>query len=633
VGRTRIASLLVIAALGCRRGGGGGAGGTSASAAPEESAAPRPNSIGGLCHGGWCFEDPLPTGEELIDVVSGGRDDAIIATAGGGALGSSLIRWDGVAFRAHDVNEHVTALHRAGPKEVWATTREGVLLRGDGVTWTAIDFGGKSALTSIWGAGADAIWAVGDDGVIVRWDGAAWTRAASPVKERLRIVRGRARDDVWAGGDGVILHYDGKSWSVAHRVTEGPRKQTVPTGGFCGTPALMAKEHNEALTRVGALAVLGEDNVIAAAGVGRMLRYDGKTWSEEDLTSRGVRGVSALFAIGKTTYAVGTGALAHFDGAKWSVDERPDHERLNAVHGADEKNVWIVGALGTMLRGSRDKFMRVGGFGSCAPLHSMFVGEHEVIAASEGDALLRRRPKGWERLASPAGKQTFRAIGGASDTDVWAFVAFGPALHWDGKKWSEAPRAPAFAPFRVRAAAADDVWALDPLEASRWDGKTWRRDDGKLQLLDVWAPSRGKAWATARARGADGMPIFGEDTLLVRWDGAKWSKLATIAGSASGIGGVAPDDLWIATMSEVLHYDGKTLTSVHKNASGADSIGERVVIARAPTDVTVAGYGHAVHYDGHAWKTEDAPLPNAVFAGGPSGVFAFGPTGGIAKRK
>jgi len=74
------------------------------------------------------------------------------------------------------------------------------------------------------------------------------------------------------------------------------------------------------------------------------------------------------------------------------------------------------------------------------------------------------------------------------------------------------------------------------------------------------------------------------------------------------------------------------LTKVHADASANGSAGERVVFVRGPNDVTVAGYGHAVHFDGHAWKEDEVPLLNASYAGGPAGVCAFGANGGIVRR-
>ena len=87
------------------------------------------------------------------------------------------------------------------------------------------DFTGH--LYSIWGNSSSDIFAVGGgpgDGVIVHYDGDTWSQMDSPSIASLRGVWSSSSSDAYATGgpDGTILHYDGTSWTKMNSgFTEG----------------------------------------------------------------------------------------------------------------------------------------------------------------------------------------------------------------------------------------------------------------------------------------------------------------------------------------------------------------------------------------------------------------------------
>ncbi|OJY27768.1 MAG: hypothetical protein BGO98_41670 [Myxococcales bacterium 68-20] len=76
----------------------------------------------------------------------------------------------------------------------------------------------KSFLRDVWSAGDGVVWAVGwkdkqllaADGVILRWDGTSWT-AQHKVPLRLNAVWGSSPTDIWVGGDSGLFHGTGPS--------------------------------------------------------------------------------------------------------------------------------------------------------------------------------------------------------------------------------------------------------------------------------------------------------------------------------------------------------------------------------------------------------------------------------------
>jgi len=67
----------------------------------------------------------------------------------------------------------------------------------------------------IWGSSASDVWAVSEKGVIIHYDGSTWTEQTSGTTQRLITVYGRGPDDVYAVGgvtSSVLLHNDGTGW-------------------------------------------------------------------------------------------------------------------------------------------------------------------------------------------------------------------------------------------------------------------------------------------------------------------------------------------------------------------------------------------------------------------------------------
>ncbi len=119
----------------------------------------------------------------------------------------------------------------ADPAHVWATGNGGNIYSSadGGASWTQQTFP-MAIWLGIHGTDANNVWAVGGWSQstdvynrIMFYNGASWTvqtyLANMPTLDYLRDVWAVDTDDVWATGDGgIVLHYDGSSWSVATSV-------------------------------------------------------------------------------------------------------------------------------------------------------------------------------------------------------------------------------------------------------------------------------------------------------------------------------------------------------------------------------------------------------------------------------
>jgi hypothetical protein len=165
-----------------------------------------------------------------------------------------IYHWDGASWTLDTHGkESLNAVWGSGPHDVWAAG-SGVLLHGDGTTWSPVTVPGTPTFVGpIWGAAANDVWlgsfTIDDKGVdhgeLLRWDGTSWTRVVT--SKVVSSLWGTGPNDVWAlasdGYDGAILHWDGVAWT---------RARTRLSGLYGGLGALWGS---------------GPDDVWAAGGV------------------------------------------------------------------------------------------------------------------------------------------------------------------------------------------------------------------------------------------------------------------------------------------------------------------------------------------------------------------------------
>lgn len=154
-------------------------------------------------------------GTSASDVFLAGND-------GSGFAGGYIAHFANGQFEHHEYQEQwIGGIWGTAASDVWAVG--GGLLHFDGKSFsetrspTAVPM-----LHGVWGSAADDYWAVGQQGttatgvsgVILHWDGASWTESPTKPLVELRSVWGTARDDVWAVGTRSLYHFDGSAWQL-----------------------------------------------------------------------------------------------------------------------------------------------------------------------------------------------------------------------------------------------------------------------------------------------------------------------------------------------------------------------------------------------------------------------------------
>jgi photosystem II stability/assembly factor-like uncharacterized protein len=106
------------------------------------------------------------------------------------------------------------------------------IIRFDGRNWspmeTAVVQPGYGQLNGVWGTSPTDVFAVGDDGIILHFDGKSWTKMDSGSTSHLYGVWGISSNSVYAVGNyGTILFYNGKQWLKVDQGTHGRPVESI----------------------------------------------------------------------------------------------------------------------------------------------------------------------------------------------------------------------------------------------------------------------------------------------------------------------------------------------------------------------------------------------------------------------
>lgn len=294
------------------------------------------DSGAGSCSGRFCPENAGAGAARLFAVIG--------VTSAGDELwigGETSLHYKAGAFTqvpvvpAGSAIGHLWSGVRAG---VFATTLDGWLLSWSGAAWVDKQHQISGYLGGMYGefGGEDLIggplWIVGYAGTILRGETGAWNPVPSPAAANLYGISGSGTGDIWSAGDhGILVHFDGTSWS----------SQKSPT-----TATLL-----DLWSGTGAAAEA------YAVGPGVILHHDNTGWSVVDPGLPAGPAVAAgtltgVYGSGPTdVWAVGQkGLIVHYDGKSWSLPDSGTKDDLQAVWESQGGEVWAVGDSGTVLR-------------------------------------------------------------------------------------------------------------------------------------------------------------------------------------------------------------------------------------------------------------------------------------------
>jgi len=576
---------------------------------------------------GWCWEQPVPVGQNLNDVfaVSG---TLAWAVGGDGDRGGAIARWDGVAWR------NVTPEPMAG-------------------------------VTGVWASGPDDAWFTLIDGSVRHFDGTGWSTTVVAPSHRLTAVSGSSPTDVWVVGNEASAHFDGQTW---RSLPLDPQVFLADVVSFGPTDAW-------AVGQVWTSPTDGGWPVDAIA-----LHSDGSGWVRVGLppTPQAVGGLQNVWGSGGADVWLGGGPLLHWDGAAVSSATGPNLPAPWNAGGAPNGEVWAVSSMADSPVARLD-----GGVWTSAgtalprrPLGASYVRKWAVAGTAADDVWLAG-PAGviehWDgRTLAPASRSfgiaNLNAVDGTA-TDLWVATQDG-ALHSDGTRWTplivnqELSDVFGLGDGKALAISGDgvleydgtvwtvaqpcevalkamhgsspvDVWAVGLHGAALHLGPTgWARADlpATDDLSDVFVLSPTDAWAVAATTGT-----------AWHWTGSAWTSFATQATGAMAVWASGPSDAWAVDGTHVFHWDGAAWSQVV--GLPAWPVTPSAISGTGPRDVWVTGglyyasaisyHGATAHFDGTGWSIEDLGEDRPVKAvlATATDVWAVGLEGMVLRRR
>jgi hypothetical protein len=176
--------------------------------------------------GGDAWEYTTITQTNTFYGIWGTAADNIITVGSGGAI----LHYDGTGWNAMVSNSttNLQDVWGAAADNVFAVGIEGAILHYNGTEWSTMSSGVETQIYSVWGTASNDVYAVGNLGTILHYDGTEWSSVDTGIPNlgMLKGIWGTAADDIFVVGQAidpgipVILHFDGTNWtSMNHDVT------------------------------------------------------------------------------------------------------------------------------------------------------------------------------------------------------------------------------------------------------------------------------------------------------------------------------------------------------------------------------------------------------------------------------
>lgn len=303
-----------------------------------------PTDTGPTADGWVLLGDGAALSSAVLSIWGSSSSDVWMVGADDGS-GPLLLHYDGTAWDRIDTSSvpgDLWWVWSDGGDQVFLSGELGRVVTYDRPSGTLTEVTATNPaykLFGLWGTSPTDVYAVGGDvnggldGVILHYDGTTWTEVAtappadSGTRRQAFKIWGSAADDVWVVGTGaLIMHYDGADW-----VTDDspPLFDSVPLTTVHGT---------------------GPDDVYAVGGFGNAatIHYDGTAWSDTSPPPLAVapffNGIYSTLDRGVVSCG-GSGSIWWHDGTEWSLDERTlvSSRDYHACWIDEAGSVWAVG--------------------------------------------------------------------------------------------------------------------------------------------------------------------------------------------------------------------------------------------------------------------------------------------------
>lgn len=265
--------------------------------------------------------------------------------------------------------------------------------------------------------------------------------------------------------------------------------------------------------------------------------------------------------------------------------------------------------------------------------------DRDVFAVGAGGTILHYDGTTWDNMTSNTSVDLF-GVWGSSDHDVFAVGPGGTVLHYTGTDWYAMDSGTYDDLNGVWGTSDHDIFAVGYNSEMRsatiihYNGSAWSLVDSSAandsELHCIWGSSDHDVFAVGGS-GETG------DGVILHYDGNAWSTMpAGTASDLNGVWGSSDHDVFAVGVNGgdpgemiILHYDGTAWSDMN---SDFGNYSWNAVWGSSRHDVFAVGYFAIGHYDGDAWNSMYGDSMNelyGVWGSSPSNVFAVGYGGTI----
>jgi hypothetical protein len=523
--------------------------------------------------GGWCWNAPLPQGNDFNAAWASGPSDIWLAGNAG-----TLFHFDGSSWTkvSSATRADLYGLWGSSPQDVWGIGSKGTVIHWNGSTWSTLDVGTTADLKGIFGLDATHIWAVGTAATLLQWSGSAWTGSTIPTSatdSALAAVWASSPSDVWIVAGQSLLNSSGATWSTIGSLASTPGQAilwgTATDNVWVGQFGMTWHWDGTSLAPTSLSSSTGSPTLFWGTGPtdvnlvlsnGATLHWDGN-WQATGGSSWASLRSAVRFDAATMVGGGEGGAIYLWDGQSWVRSAGSNFVMAGGVVACGPNDVWAVGNEPTHWDGVEWEAAH----GVLTNNAAWCSASNDVWAGSQGgsDQIVHWNGTTWQGSGSILPNFNVSGFWGSSPSDVWAVgwdtsgqSTSTPAIHWNGSTWTSTTL-PTYAIYKLWGSASNDIWGVGT-DIVHWDGGRWSVVSGPPDLwLNVWGSGPSDVWAVGVA-GA-----------MAHWNGSTWIPVASNATeNLLAVIGTGPNDVWASgAHGTMLHWTGSSWTAVDTGTS------------------------------------------------------------------
>ncbi len=465
-----------------------------------------------------------PTSNKLQDV-------SVVSATDVWAVGESgtIIHYNGTSWSSVSLptGNRLRSISMVLASDGWAVGDSGTIIYYNGTSWSIASSPVGSQLNGISMVSNSDGWIVGVSGIILQyttsyqssgtflssiidsgdtstnWSVVSWTEtlpSGADITISTRTGNTATPDGSWDSWSSELTSNLGDTITSAdgqylqYRVTFTRGSDTTQTPEFEDITMTYNAPTTENLN---ALSIISASDIWAAGRSGKILRYNGTSWSEHTDTGNEEWYDIAMISSSNGWVVGKNGALARYNDATWTESTIPDSADVNCVYALSASNIWAAGKSGRIWHYDGASWSLYTDTGNETWNDIFMISASEGWVVGNNGVLAQYDGTNWTESTMPS-SANINGVYALSNSNIWAVGESGRFWHYDGTSWSLHTDTGSERWEAVYLNNASDGWAVgNGGNIRHWLGISWDsftsptnndlNDVEMVSILDGWA--------------------------------------------------------------------------------------------------------------------------------------------------